>query len=155
MTDDVRLHPPDNKEKFLDGLVKEGLFESKAAAMMFAAAIGRRRSERPSPGKAGEGIRWQVFERNQDTTFIYALAIEAEKSISVLESDRGGKDKICQVFQEYAAGGLEHLQQRLSGGGGDPLDVLLLLVAEARQDNLGSPVGLEGLSAGAIDALGL
>ena len=119
---------------------------------MCAAALGYYRKERRPLGKAGEGIRWQIFERNQDSAFIYALAISVENDINVLEP--GTKDRTAEIFEEYAAGGLDVMQRTLAQSG-EPLDSLLLLLAEARRATTEAEVGLEGLSPGALDILGI
>lgn len=152
MTEDRRLRPPEEHEQFLDRLIKDGIFETKHAALMCAAALGYYRNEHRPLAKAGEGIRWQIFERNQDSAFIYALAISVEKNINVLEP--GTKDRIAEIFEEYAAGGLDAMQRTLAQSG-EPLDSLLLLLAEARRATTEAPVGLEGLTPGALDILGI
>lgn len=155
MTEDRRLRPPDEHEKTIDMLVKSGIFETKQAALSFAAAVGYFRGERRPLTKAGEGVRWQVFERNQDSAFVYALAIAADKSINVLDPETKDKDTVAEVFEEYVAGGFDRIAQMLTSTGGDSLDTFLLMFAEARREDTDRPAGLEGLSPGALDALGL
>lgn len=155
MTDDRRLRPPDEHEKTIDLLVKKGIFETKQAALTFAAALGYFRSKRRKLDSAGEGVRWQVFERSQDTAFIFALAITSEKTINVLEPETGNKDPVAQTFEEYAAGGLDAIGELVASSGGETLDALLLLLAEARRESAERPAGLEGLSPSTLDVLGI
>ena len=43
--------------------------------MMFAAAIGYRYASRKPLDSGGEGIRWNIFEKNRDDAYINALAL--------------------------------------------------------------------------------
>lgn len=154
MGEDRRLRPPEEHEKLLDRLTKdkEGFFETKHAALMFAAALGFYRQEHRPLVKGGEGIRWQIFERNQDSAFIWALAISVKDNIGVLEGENN--DPVAEIFEQYAAGGLDVLQRTFAQAG-ETLDTLLLLLAEARRAPTEAQVGLEGLSTPALDILGI
>lgn len=155
MIEDRRLRPPEEHEITIDALVKARVFETKQSAMTFAAALGWYRNSKRQISKAGEGVRWQVFERNQDSAFIFALAIAAEKSINALDLDATNGNIVEDVFEQFAAAGLDNLADSLANVQGDVLDTLLLLLAEARRENDDKPTGLKGLSQGTLDALGL
>lgn len=152
MSEPRRVHPPEKYEGLLDNLVnKEHCFETKHAAMMFAAALGYYLQREAELGKAGEGIRWQIFERTQDTPFMFALALARDGSISVLEETR--RDDLVEAFEQYAAAGLQYLQENVVAKPGEVLDNILLLMAEARKQYAPPVPGLEALSPADMDLL--
>ena len=85
--------------------MKQVLFETKQAAMMFAAAVGYRFGSRKPLDSGGEGIRWNIFEKNRDEAFINALALAAKKDHAVLDPDGPQNEELATIFEEYAAGG--------------------------------------------------
>lgn len=155
MSEERRLRPPDRYSITLDRLLASGCFETKHSALLFAAAVGRCFLRRRDPlGKAGEGIRWEVFERNDDSSFVYMLGLAATGTVDVLGNAGEGGDALATIFEEHAAAGLAHLQERCLDAPGDPLDNLLLLIAEARLRQSPALPGLEGLTAADLELLG-
>ena len=152
MIDDRRLRPPERYEKALDTLTGGRLFDTKQAAMMFAAGLGYYLRKRETLGKAGEGVRWQVFERSQDAAFIYALGLDETKAITVLSSEK--EEDLVTIFEEYATAGLQHIQEHFIDRPGDVLDNILLALADARRADTGIAPGLEGLSSADLSLLG-
>ena len=152
MIDDRRLRPAERYEKTLDAITSGHPFDTKQAAMMFAAALGRSLPKREELGKAGEGVRWQVFERSQDAAFVYALGLSENKAIDVLSSDK--EEELVQIFEEYVAAGLQHIQEHYLDRPGDILDNILLLLADARRVDTAAVPGLEGLSTADLSLLG-
>lgn len=148
---------PTKFEPLIDKLTEsgQGIFETKQAAMTFAAAVGwyfvRKREAR---GGHGKEIRWSVFEGNNDDTFIYALALAESESIEILGRDRKeGEDDPIKVFEEYATAGLQYIQDKCVDVPGDLLDNLLSLIAEVNTSSTQPPPGLEGLTSEALDFL--
>ncbi len=146
---------PEKFEKLIEKLTEQGLFETKQAAMTFAAAVGWYFvGKREFRGKAGEGIRWSVFERNNDDAFIHALALTESESIEILGRDRQEKDDDpVKVFEEYATAGLQYIQEKCVDAPGDVLDNFLSLIAEVNSNTAEPPPGLEGLTSEALDFL--
>jgi dnd system-associated protein 4 len=152
MIDDRRLRPPERYEKALEAITSSHPFDTKQAAMMFAAGLGCYLHKRESLGKGGEGVRWQVFERSQDAAFLYALGLEETKAITVLSGER--EEELVAIFEEYVAAGLQHIQENFLDRPGDILDYILLLLADARLADRGAVPGLEGLSTADLSLLG-
>ena len=75
--------------------------------MMFAAAVGYRYASRKPLDSGGEGIRWNIFEKNRDDAFINALALAVKKDLAVLDPDTAQDEELATIFEEYAAGGFE------------------------------------------------
>jgi dnd system-associated protein 4 len=147
---------PAKFEKLIDILTEQGPFETKQAAMTFAAAVGwyfvRKREPR---GKGSHEIRWSVVESSNDDAFIHALALAESDSIEILGRDRAeNEDDPIRVFEEYATAGLQYIQDKCVDAPGDLLDNLLNLIAEVNTSPVAPPPGLEGLTPEALDFLG-
>jgi len=154
MTEARRIRPPKRYDSLIETLVDDGIFETKQAAMMFAAAVGYRFARRKTLDSPGEGIRWNIFERNRDDAFVNALGISEVREISILDPDSAQNADIATVFEEYAAGGFEYLDQHMKETAGDFLETFLGLVQQFRVSQSQPPVGLEGLDRGALELLG-
>lgn len=147
---------PAKFEKLVDRLTEQGPFETKQAAMTFAAAVGwyfvRKRESR---GKGSHEIRWNTFESSNDDAFIHALALAESDSIEILGRDRQeDEDDPIKVFEEYATAGLQYIQDKCVDAPGDLLDNLLSLLAEVNTNADEPPPGLEGLTSEDLDFLG-
>ena len=152
MIDDRRLRPPERHEKALEAITSSHPFDTKQAAMMFAAGLGYYLRKREALGKGGEGVRWQVFERSQDAAFVYALGLDETKAIAVLSGEK--EEELVAIFEEYVAAGLQYIQENFLDRPGDTLDNILLMLADARRSDMGAVPGLEGLSTADLSLLG-
>src|SRR5207237_1306166 len=141
-------------ERLIDKLVDAGVFETKQAAMMFAAAIGKRFTGRKPLGSPGEGIRWHIFEKGGDEAFVYSIEIAEEEDISVLDTDAGEGDADQTIVEEYAAGGFQYLKQHVVEATGDFLENALAIIQQYQTAQQPSPQGLEGLDNSALELLG-
>ncbi len=145
---------PAKFEKLIDILTEPGLFETKQAAMTFAAAVGWRFARREERGKGGNEIRWNVVETSNDDAFIHALALAESDAIEILGRDRAeNDDDPIRVFEEYATAGLQYIQDKCVDAPGDLLDNLLNLIAEVNTSPVAPPPGLEGLTPETLDFL--
>lgn len=118
----------------LDG--KTGPFPTYADVIVFAACLGARYHRRlpidevskrePSP------IALDIFTSRGYDSVIKLLSITTTKNPQILShlSPEAGDDRIL-IFEEYANGGLEILQERLRGSI-DYTDMLLLLLSEEK-----------------------
>ena len=149
------IYRPAKFEKLIDKLLEQKIFETKQAVMMFAAAVGWYFIGKREPrGKAEHGIRWEIFERNNDDVFIHALALAESESLDILGRDhQEEEDDPIKVFEEYAAAGLEYIQTHCVDAPGDMLDNFLSLLAEVDKNTVEPPPGLEGLPSEALDFL--
>ncbi len=129
-----RVRPPAEHEYVLDNLKdKEGLFLTKQKGIMFAAALGRRLAGDNAElttaiTRPGEGIRLEYFRSVDDDGFIKALAVAASGSLEILAEDRG--EERIEIFERYAALGLEKMARRLQQDSRDALDVVIDILEE-------------------------
>lgn len=137
---------PTKFEALIDRLTEDGPFETKQAAMTFAAAVGwhfvRRREPRDSHGKE---IRWSVFEGSNDDVFIHVLALAETGSIEILGRDRkDSEEDPITIFEEYATAGFQYIQDKCINAPGEILDNLLSLIAEVNTSLAEPPPWLRG-----------
>jgi dnd system-associated protein 4 len=154
MSEPRRIRPPKECERMIDKLVDAGVFETKQAAMMFAAALGKRFTGRKPLGTPGEGIRWHIFEKGGDEAFVNSLALAEMEDISVLDPDAGAGDEVQTIFEEYAAGGFQYLKTHVVEATGDYLENALAIIQQYQTARHPSPQGLEGLDNSALELLG-
>jgi dnd system-associated protein 4 len=154
MTEPRRIRPPKDYDGLIDKLVNEGVFETKQAVMMFAAALGRRYTGRKPIGNPGEGIRWYIFEKGSDEAFVNALALAEKRDLAVLDPDSKDSEDVATVFEEFAAGGFQYLKQSVVDPPGDLLENCLAEIQKFRSTQQESPPGLEGLDKSTLELLG-
>ena len=140
-----RIAPPKDLEAQLDRLVAEGpegfsLFETKHKALLFAAALGRRRGRSKELDRKGVALRYDVFQRALDDGFVDALAIAVTGDLKVLAAERS--DERVRIFEEYANVGLAEMVERCLDAPGDAMEELLAIADEFRQP---MPDGFEGM----------
>ena len=85
----------------------EGVFTTYKSALVFAAAVGFKEKKRVPFTESGEPIALNLFSESQDQPFIFCLALTEYDDASYLQEDKFFE--VMQVFEEYAAGGLEIL----------------------------------------------
>ena len=68
--------------------------------MANAAASGYRYASRKPLDSGGEGIRWNIFEKNRDEAFINALALAVKKDLAVLDPDAAQNEDLATIFEE-------------------------------------------------------
>lgn len=129
-----RIAPPAELEHVLDDLRANGIFETKQKAIMFAAAVGRA-MQKPlvDPGKQGEGIRYEYFERVRDAAYIDALAVTKDFDLAVLDASKDAER--VATFEKYAAAGLPELKKACYDGGLPPLEGILALIDRLQEDD--------------------
>jgi dnd system-associated protein 4 len=149
-----RIRPPAEYEKLIDELTEKRVFESKQAVMMFAAALGCRGEKSRDIGKAGEGVRYSIFEGRGDDVFINALAVALKGSVEALDPDGPEDDDAIALFEKAVAGGLDTLDAALKSGPGDPLQICLGLLQPALEEAETPGPDLGGLDAEALRIVG-
>ncbi len=154
MSEPRRIRPPKEYERLMDKLVDSGVFETKQAVMMFAAALGKRFTGRKPLGPPGEGIRWHIFEKGGDEAFVNSLALAEKGDINVLDPELGEGEDVQTIFEEYAAGGFAYLKQHVIDAPGDLLENALAIFLQCQVTQQPAPVGLEGLDSSTLELLG-
>lgn len=82
------------------------LFKLLRDVLTFAAVLGyREKQRRPFNPKYGrEDIQASVYQRNEATEIIYAIALGDQKTTDILKPEN--ERECIQIFEEYANGGL-------------------------------------------------
>jgi dnd system-associated protein 4 len=130
-----RIAPAKANESILDRLTEvrgsdPAIFETKQKALMFAAGIGYHRGNRTPLKARGQGIRFDIFERDMDDAFIAALALAEANDLNVLRTERD--DERAVMFEEYANAGLLEINRACFSQEGDPIANLIRLTREAQ-----------------------
>jgi dnd system-associated protein 4 len=148
---DRRIAPPSNPElkgaleRLTSQLDSHGvsLFETKQKALMFAAALGRFRGaqETDKQRDAGSAIRFDIFEKAMDDSFVYAMAIATTGELKVLDPTR--EEEVLTIFEQYAHAGLAEMNRKCFESAQDPIEALLALTQEAVEAPVGEIPGLD------------
>lgn len=134
-----RIRVAKDKADFIKGLMesegKTGPFQTYADVMVFAATLGMRRKKRvplttiakrePSP------ISLEVFVSRGYDLVIKLMAFAQVNDPQILSHfDADAETERAQIFEEYANGGLEVLQEECRGAVDYSERLLLLLISE-------------------------
>ena len=90
---------------------EEGVFATLKSALVFAAAVGFKQKARLEFSEGGEPIAFTLFDEHQEQPFIYSLALTEFNDVSYLREEKFFE--AIRVFEEYAAGGLQYLDDVL------------------------------------------
>jgi dnd system-associated protein 4 len=111
-----RIRRPKEQEDIYKSLTDSsefGIFATYKDVFMLAGSIGFMEKKRKSFTGSAEGIPWTVFTLETDEALINAVALAETEDISLLEDDSDTFDKKMTIFEEYAAGGLEVINNKL------------------------------------------
>ncbi|BAY15538.1 hypothetical protein NIES21_13550 [Anabaenopsis circularis NIES-21] len=115
-----------------------GPFQTYVEVMVFAAALGAKHKKRvPIEGIAKDisPLRQDYFS-NSFALLINLLAITETKDIKILSEEDFADEQRIHIFEEYANGGLEIIQNELRGAV-DYSERLLLMLSSERFNNEG------------------
>jgi dnd system-associated protein 4 len=133
MAVDDRFRRPAEHKQLLDELTgKDGPFRALVDAMMFAAALGKRKGTPVSFTETDEPIRLALLENRPFGDVLVDLLAAAEISgdAKVLADDRL-KERL-NIFENYANAGLHYLQGEINTSGSrDLVAIVSNLVMEA------------------------
>jgi len=114
-----------------------GPFQTFADAIAFAAALGAKHNKRVPLGEISKRepspIRLEYFASMGHDCVIKLLAIMETKDIKILSLTEESEAKRNLIFEEYANGGLEILQNELRGAVDYSERLLLMLSSEREQ----------------------
>ncbi|PIG93200.1 DNA phosphorothioation-associated protein 4 [Gloeocapsopsis sp. IPPAS B-1203] len=114
-----------------------GPFQTFADAIAFAAALGAKHNRRVPLGEISKRepspIRLEYFASMGHDCVIKLLAITETKDIKILSLTEESEAKRNLIFEEYANGGLEILQNELRGAVDYSERILLMLCPEREQ----------------------
>ena len=88
-----------------------GVFSTLKSALIFSAAVGFKQKRRLEFSESSERIAITLFSEHQDQPFMYMLALTEFDDVSYLRNEN--YSEVMRVFEEYAAGGLQYLDDVL------------------------------------------
>lgn len=133
---DRRIAPPDALESLFDRLTEQEpgksypVFTTKQKLLMFAAGLGWKAKKRTEIDKRGTAIRFDIFEKALDDSFVNALAIAEKKNLEILAPEND--EERAKIFEEYAHTGIKIIKERCFDVSGEPLDILMQITDENR-----------------------
>ena len=113
-----------------------GPFQTYVDVMVFAAALGAKRKKRVSLVEFArdlDPIRRDYFDNNRCELVINLLAISETQAQNILADDEKSDEQRIKIFEEYANGGLEILQDELRGAVDYSERIILILSSERIQ----------------------
>ena len=110
-----------------------GPFQTYVDVMLFAAVLGAKRKKRVTlvdVTRDLDPIRRDYFDNNRGELVINLLAIAETQDQNILADDEKSDEQRLTIFEEYANGGLEILQEELRGAVDYSERIILILNAE-------------------------
>ncbi len=130
-------------------LQSEGKFPTYRDILLFAASVGYRQDRRvPFAAASGDAIRSDVLMApGFSDTLINMLAANVVDDPEIMDDTR--MDERFKIFEEYANGGLEYIQEQVNVRHQPAALVVIDLVTEAFADDSGAkPVSVDELLGG-------
>jgi len=149
----IRIQVEQKRAKFLKSLRHgedvSSIFPSYASAIAFAAVIGFKYNRRlkieevsrldPDPIPQDQfGDKLRLFD---------LIAVLETQDANTLSMEEAMQNHRATIFQEYANGGLDILQERLQGSGENRLNQITLLLQLERQETILDEHSLDFLQA--------
>ena|SRR5579875_2237479 len=148
-TGDVRVRRPQHYEALLQELRDEAAFPTFRDILLFAAAVGAHVKRRVSFTGSGERIRYETLKEPpfSETLINMIAADEIADAPEIL--DRTKAEARVEIFEEYANGGLEYIQEQVNVRHEPANLVVISLVMEAlARSGAAEAVSIEELLSG-------
>lgn len=147
---DVRVRRPHQHERLMQELQEDGGFPTFRDVLLFAAAVGYRQERRvPFTAAAGDPIRYDTLIHpafGEALVGMIAANVVAEDP-EIMDAAR--IEERIKIFEEYANGGLEFLQEQVNVRHKPASAIVIDLVAEAFTGSGGAqPVSVDELLKG-------
>jgi dnd system-associated protein 4 len=127
---DIRVRRPQQYEALMLELRQEAAFATFRDILLFAAAVGAYVQRRLSFTSAGEPIRYETLKEPMfSETLINMIAANEDDDPEIMDSTRAGER--VRIFEEYANGGLEYIQEQVNIRHEPANLVVISLVTEA------------------------
>ncbi|GAB38245.1 DNA phosphorothioation-associated protein 4 [Gordonia sputi] len=146
---DVRARRPQQHDALMLELQSEGKFPAYRDILLFAAAVGYRQDRRvPFVATSGDAIRSDVLTApGFSDTLINMIAANVVHDPEIMDDTR--MDERFKIFEEYANGGLEYIQEQVNVRHRPAAVVVIDLVTEAlADDSAAKPVSVADLLGG-------
>lgn len=111
-----RIRRPKEHEEMYSKLTDRdefGVFSSYKDVFMLAGVAGYMNQKRKDFTGSLEGISWNVFNLETDEAIINGVALAETGDVSIINTDDESFDLKMLIFEEYAAGGLEYIYQKI------------------------------------------
>lgn len=111
---DVRVRRPQQHEALLIELRDEAAFATFRDILLFAAAVGAHVQRRVAFTSSGEPIRYETLKEPMfsETLISMIAANEVADDPEIMDGARTGER--VRIFEEYANGGLEYIQEQVN-----------------------------------------
>lgn len=127
---DIRVRRPQQHEALMLELRQEAAFATYRDALLFAAAVGAYIQRRVPFTSSAEPIRYEALKEPMfSETLINMIAANEVDDPEIMDSTRANER--VRIFEEYANGGLEHIQEQVNVRHEPANLVVISLVAEA------------------------
>jgi dnd system-associated protein 4 len=123
-----RIRRPKDQEEYYTKLTDQsefGIFSTFKDVFMAAGVLGFMEKRKKEFTNSLEGIDWSRFNLDTDETVINAVAIADTGDPRLVNIDEETFDKKIQIFEEYAAAGVEILYKKVMD---DPKKALNLYI---------------------------
>ncbi|MGG0706533.1 DNA phosphorothioation-associated protein 4 [Bacillus paramobilis] len=112
-----RIRRPKDQEEMYKVLTDRdelgGIFSSFKDIFMLAGIVGFMNKKRKTFTSSLEQIHWNVFNSETDETVINAVALAETGDLTIINTDDEAFDRKIIIYEEYAAGGLEYLYDKI------------------------------------------
>lgn len=111
-----RIRRPKDQEEYYVKLTDQsefGIFSTYKDVFMAAGVLGFMEKKKREFTNSLEGIDWNRFNLETDETVINAVAVSDSGDPNLVNTDDDTFDKKIQIFEEYAAGGVEILYKKV------------------------------------------
>lgn len=128
---DIRVRRPQQYEALMQELKDEAAFATFRDILLFAAAVGAHVKRRVPFGGTSEPIRYETLKEPMfsETLINMIAANEVHDDPEILDSPRASER--VKIFEEYACGGLEYIQEQVNVRHEPAALVVIGLVGEA------------------------
>ena len=110
---DIRVRRPQQYEALMLELRQEAAFATFRDTLLFAAAVGAHIQRRVPFTSSGEPIRYETLKEPMfSETLINMIAANEVDDPEIMDSTRASER--VRIFEEYANGGLEYIQEQVN-----------------------------------------
>jgi dnd system-associated protein 4 len=149
LTTDVRVRRPQLHEALMIELRDEAAFSTFRDTLLFAAALGMYFQRRaPFSNASGDPIRYETLTVPSFSEALVSMIAAREIEDPEIMDDARFEERV-KIFEEYANGGLDYVQEQINVRHQPANQVIAALVTEALSRSGGAePVSVEELLGG-------
>ncbi len=148
---DIRARRPQDHAVLIETLQSEAGFPYYRDVLLFAAAVGYSQNRRvPFTGTSGEAIRYDTLTAPTYSEALLNMIAANAVSDDPEVLDAARLEERVRVFEEYANGGLEYIQEQINiRHQTAALVVMEIVTNEFAEDGGATPLSVEELLGGA------